>query len=48
MLLMPLMCHLAAWKLDRNNFGFADRNRAELQELVPQPEAKKPKDEVTM
>ena len=30
MLLVPLICHLAAWKLDRTTFGFADRNRAEL------------------
>ena len=41
MLLMPLICHLAAWKLDRHNFGFADKSRAQLQELVPQPETKK-------
>ena len=34
MLLMPLICHLAAWRLDRHNFGFADRSRQELQELV--------------
>ena len=46
MLLMPLICHLAACKLERHNFGFADRNRAELQDLVPQPEQKKPKIEV--
>ena len=46
MLLMPLICHLAAWRLDKITFGFADRNRAELQELVPQPELKKPKVEV--
>ena len=43
MILMPLICHLAAWKLDKTNFGFADRRRAELQELVPQPEPKKQK-----
>ena len=46
MILMPLICHLAAWKLDRTNFGFADRNRVELQELAPQPEVKKQKVEV--
>ena len=46
MLLMPLICHLAAWRLDRHNFGFADKSRAELQELVPQPEPKKTKVEV--
>ena len=46
MLLMPLICHLAAWKLDKTTFGFADRNRAELLELAPQPEMKKPKIEV--
>ena len=46
MILMPLICHLAAWKLDRQNFGFANRSRAELQELVPQPEPKKTKIEV--
>ena len=40
MLLMPLICHLAAWKLDKATFGFAYRNRVELQELVPQPEPK--------
>ena len=28
-ILMPLICHLAAWKLDKTSFGFADRNRAE-------------------
>ena len=44
---MPLICHLAAWKLDRSSFGFADRNRAELQELAPQPEFKKHKVEVS-
>ena len=41
MLLMPLLCHLAMWKLDKTTFGFADKNRAELQELVTQPEPKK-------
>ena len=41
MLLMPLICHLAAWKLDKATFGFVDRNRAELQELVLQLEPKK-------
>ena len=46
MLLMPLICHLAAWKLDRHNFRFANRNRAELQELMPQPEPKKQKTEL--
>ena len=46
MLLMPLICHLAAWKLDKTTFGFADRNRMELQDLVPQPESKKLKVEV--
>ena len=46
MLLIPLICHLAAWKLDKTTFSFADRNRAELQELAPQPEMKKPKTEV--
>lgn len=43
---MPLISHLAAWKLDKTTFGFADCNRAELQELVPQPESKKQKVEV--
>ena len=47
MLLMPLIYHLAAWRLDKTSFGFADRNRAELQELVPQPESKKPRVEAT-
>ena len=46
MILMPLICHLTAWKLDKTNFGFADRNKAKLQELVPQPEPKKQKVEV--
>ena len=43
---MPLICHLTAWKLDKTNFGFADRNKAKLQELVPQPEPKKQKVEM--
>ena len=43
MLLMPLICHLAAWKLDKTVFGFANKSRVELQELVPQPEPKKQK-----
>ena len=43
---MLLICHLAAWKLDRTTFGFVDRNRAELRELAPQPELKKQKTEV--
>ena len=46
MILMPLICHLAAWKLEKTTFGFADRNGAELQELVPQPDLKKHKVEV--
>ena len=44
---MLFRSHLAAWKLDRSSFGFADRNRAELQELAPQPELKKHKVEVS-
>ena len=47
MILMPLICHLGAWKLDKTNFGFADRKRAELQELAPQPQEKKLKEEVS-
>ena len=43
MILMPLICHLATWRLDRTQFGFADRSRAELQELVPQLDIKKPR-----
>ena len=43
---MPLLCHLAAWKLNKTTFGFADRSRAELQELMPQPKPKKQKVEV--
>ena len=43
---MSLICHLAAWKLDKTNFGFVDRRRAELQELVLQPEPKKQKAEM--
>ena len=46
MLLMPLICHLAAWKLDRHSFGFADRNRIELQDLAPQPDLKKQRVEI--
>lgn len=46
MILMPLICHLAAWRLEKTTFGFADRSRAELQQLVPQPELKKHKVEV--
>ena len=47
MLLMPLIYHLVAWRLDKTSFGFANRNRAELQELVPQSESKKPRVEAT-
>ena len=43
---MPLICHLAAWKLDMMHFGFADKNREELQDLVPQPKHKKPKTDI--
>ena len=34
--------------MDRTTFGFADRNRAELQEIAPQPELKKQKVEVVV
>ena len=47
MILMPLICHLATWKLDRTSFGFADRNRIELQDLAPQPDLKKQKVDVS-
>ena len=30
MLLMPLIYHLAAWKLDRTNFGFANKRLVSL------------------
>ena len=36
MLLIPLLYHLATWRLDRSRFGFADRNRQELQDIAPQ------------
>ena len=39
---------LTAWRLNRHNFGFADKSRAELQDLVPQPEPKKQRIEVTV
>ena len=43
MLLMLLICHLAAWRLDKKNFGFADKGRVELQELAPKLELEKVK-----
>ena len=33
--------------MDRTHFGFADSNRAELQEIAPQPEVKKQKVELS-
>ena len=43
MLLMPLICHLVAWKLDKKIFGFVNKGRIELQELAPELEPKKSK-----
>ena len=43
MLLMPLIYHLVAWKLDKKNFGFASKDKIELQELASKPKLKKVK-----
>ena len=37
---------MAAWKLDKKNFGFVDKGRMELQGLAPEPRPKRAKMEL--